>query len=149
MQKGEYAKLQKQLEDERTARLESEKRIAKMELDAKRTSFVALAKADLEPLGKADDLADILLAVEGNLSEDIYKALLQVLKGAAAQLATGELFKQRTDVTGEPSDVEQKITDLAKEAVKAGVAKTVELGKLHVLSTNPELYAEYRAGRDA
>ncbi|MCI0544990.1 MAG: hypothetical protein L0Z49_11185, partial [Actinobacteria bacterium] len=65
-----------------------------------------------------------------------------------AQLATGEVFKQRASVTGEPTDAESKITELAKEAVKAGVAKTLELGKLHVLNTNPELYAAYRAGQD-
>lgn len=145
---GDYAKLQKQLEDERAERVKSDERIAKMELDAKRATFVALAKADLEPLGKAEDLADILLAVEGNLPEATYKSLVQVLKGAAAQLATGEMFKQRASVTGEPSDAETKITELAKEAVKAGVAKTLELGKLHVLNTNPELYAAYRASQD-
>lgn len=146
--KSELAKLQKSFEDERAARLESEKRIAKMEADAKLASFVALAKADFEPLGKAEDVADVLLAVSEAVPADKYQALERLLKGAAAQLATGEIFKQRTNVGGEPTDAETRIEELAKEAFKAGVAKTIELAKLHVIQSNPELLGEYNAARN-
>lgn len=145
--KSEFAQLQKQLEDAKAEAAATAQEIAKMKAEAKLAGFVALAKADLEPLGKADEVGDLLLIASEAMPVEKYQALERLLKGAAAQLATGEVFKQKANTTAEPTDAEAKLDELAKEALKAGVAKTIELAKLQVIQTNPDLYREITAAR--
>lgn len=147
VEKSELATLRKSLEDERTARLEGEKRIAKMEADRKLAGFVALAKADLEPIGKADEVAAVLLAVSEAVPTETYQTLERLLKSAAAQLTSGNVFVQRADTAAVSTDAEDKIDTLAKEIFKAGGAATIELAKLKVVESHPELYREYAAER--
>lgn len=146
--KSQLAQLQKQLDDAKTEARANAEKVAKMEADAKLAGFVTLAKGSLEPIGKAEEVAEVLLAASEAMPTEKYQALERLLKGAAAQLATGEVFKQRTNVEHEATDAEAKLEELAKEAFKAGVSKTIELAKLHVIQSNPELYREIAAARD-
>jgi len=146
VEKSEYAKLEKQLADEKAAREATETRIAKMEQEAARNGFVALAKADLETLGKAEDLGSILFEANSKLDEATYKSLEQVLKGAAAKLSDTALFKQLTN-EGEPNEGVDAVAVLAKGLVDNGKYATIEAATVQVLTEHPELYRQYRDNR--
>lgn len=140
VEKAELAKLQKQLEDEKAARVASDARIAKMEEDAKRASFIAKA-ADLGNMGPAPELGTLLYEVAKGVSEETFKSLEQILKAANAQVDKGALFATFGKQDDDTVDPAAKIDTLAKALVADKSAANYADAVKAVMKSHPELYS--------
>lgn len=96
------------------------------------------------PLSKsADDLGKLMLRIRKHdavLANDVE----ELLKSASRMIAEGDLFKEKGQ---SGSDAEKTANDRIEALAKSIDGMTKEQAIVHVMKTNPELYAAYKAER--
>ena len=140
--------VQKKLDDAETRAKDAEERIAKLEGEKRREEYVGKA-ADLSgiPGFNPDDHAETLDKIEAALGSEAFGKFFDVLKGAAAAVKTGELF--RVMGTGEAplGTVEQEVTEAVAEVRKAQPKLSVAQARAEVWKNNHALYDRYEKER--
>ncbi len=114
---------------------ENERRIAKMESDARVASFVALAKSDYANVGPADDLGPALEEMD-RLTPDAAKVITQTLKAANARIEASGVFSELG--SGGDGEAGNGAEALIAAEVEKGTARHDAIAK--VFSAHPELW---------
>lgn len=84
------------------------------------------------------------------IDEELAKSVEEALTSADAQNESADIFREvGANATGATGDAYSRMTALAKAAVAAGTAKTLEQGIAEVALTNPTLYNEYLTEKGA
>jgi len=142
------AEVQKQLDDSEKRAKDAEERIAKLEGEKRHEEYVGKA-AELTgiPGLNPDDHAETLDKIEEALGSEAFGKFFDVLKGAAAAVKAGDLF--RVMGTGEAplGTVEQEVTEAVAEVRKAKPSLTAEQARAEVWKNNHALYDRYEKER--
>lgn len=127
--------VQKKLDEQEEINKANSARIAKMEDDNLKQTWIGKCKTP--------DSGELLFKV-AKVDPELAEAVHALVSAAEAQAAEAGLFKAAgSDAGGEPNSALEKVNKLADEIVKAESC-THAVAVTKVLDTNPELYGEYR-----
>lgn len=122
-----------------TAKLEAEKAVRRTEFEKTAAEFSG------DKAGKVSFMES--LADKFGADSPEFTAYVTDQKALAAQISTGELFKEQGSSGAETSgNAEAKLGELAKAKQKANPGITYEKAFALVMEENPELYSEYERG---
>lgn len=126
--------------------------LAKAETERKDAHYLAVAKADYEPLGAPDEIGPMLKSIADTVPPETQATLERVLKAASAQLSSAAHMRQISSSgmpNGPMNSGLEKITKAAAALVETGACKTIEIAKARVSKEHPEWVAEYRESLNA
>jgi ElaB/YqjD/DUF883 family membrane-anchored ribosome-binding protein len=131
--------LREQLAKAEAERVEQRERIEKMERAARKTEWIAKAKADLDALpAKSDEIADLIMKAEDN-DKEMADKMVTLLKASAEIIKKSTFYSEIGTSEEDESSPEGKISALAKSYLEQGVVKTIEQGRAKAWKEHPEL----------
>jgi len=139
----------KAIEAERTELAEKREEVAKADIEKADREYVAKMEALPGIVDSPKDFGPVLRQVAA-FDADLAKSIEAVLEAANARIEKGDLFTEVGKVTTTTGgDAMEKATSIAKSMVEATPELSLEEARSRVWETNPELYAEYNAEREA
>ena len=134
---------------DRAALIEARENLAKADIEKADREYVTKMNA-LPGIVDAPETFGPVLRQVAAFDADLAKAIEAVLVTANERITKGDLFTEAGNVgriVG--GDAMEKATNIAKSMVEASPGLSLEEARSRVWETNPDLYAEYSAEREA
>ena len=139
----------KALNAERDELEESRKSLAKANVEKADREYVTKMESLPGIVDSPDEFGPVLRQIAAH-DADLAKAVEDVLTTASNRITKGDLFEEAGNVgRNQGGDALEKATGIAKSMVEATPELSLEEARSRVWESNPELYAEYRAEREA